>query len=203
MIDVDLARSIADMLSKADNADVDATVRVAIADMARLLATVGHLHGQVTDPQAGATRTLERARDAERQLASEREQHSRLREQWEIMSAELARTRTDRQRVMFECAKAREELEQAQARAALDVPPELARLYKAAQGARGRFGPNTQRVKLAEECGEFVAEYMRTGERFDAARVSGELHDVLTVALSLCEPALMAVCAERLEARLA
>lgn len=87
--------------------------------------------------------------------------------------------------------------------ASSSVPVELARLYRAAQGARGCFGAIRQQVKLVEECGEYVAEYMRTGERFSSSRVMAEAHDVLTVALSLCEPALMAKAAERLEGRLA
>lgn len=179
--------------------DEAGTVRVAVADMARLLATVEHWRLQVTDLQTCNTRTLERARDAERQLASEREQHSRLREQWELMSAELARTRTDRQRAAFERDKALAKLEEG---ASDVVPPELARLWKAAQGARKKWDGATQHSKLAEECGEYVAEWCKDTDRYQRDHTMHELHDVLTVALSLAEPALMAASAERLEGRL-
>jgi hypothetical protein len=81
------------------------------------------------------------------------------------------------------------------------VPADLARLYRAAQKARKKWGAPHQRVKLAEECGEFVVEVCRRERHSDAA-VAHEAHDVLTVALSLCEPALMLASAERLEGRL-
>jgi len=83
------------------------------------------------------------------------------------------------------------------------VPPELARLYKAARTSLSMHGTAAQMSKLAEESGEYVAEFSRLRPRYDAARVRAEAHDVLTVALSLCEPALMAASAERLEGRLA
>lgn len=82
------------------------------------------------------------------------------------------------------------------------VPPELARLYAAAQRARGAWGAAVQTQKLAEECGEYVAECSRGGFRHSVEKVEHEIHDVLTVALSLAEPELMAKAAERLEGRL-
>ena len=87
--------------------------------------------------------------------------------------------------------------------ASSSVPVELARLYRAAQRMLTKMGDDTQRLKLAEECAEYIAEAMREDERFSAERLYAELHDVLTVALSLCEPALMAKAADRLEGRLA
>lgn len=82
------------------------------------------------------------------------------------------------------------------------VPVELVRLFKAAKMSLEKHGVPVQVQKVAEECGELVAELCRTGDRFDQERAAHELHDVLTVALSLCEPALMAKAAERLEGRL-
>jgi chromosome segregation ATPase len=82
------------------------------------------------------------------------------------------------------------------------VPPELARLYHVAKRALARMGGEIQHEKTAEECGEFVSEFCKDALRRDSARISAGLHDVLTASLSLCEPALMAASAERLEARL-
>lgn len=111
--------------------------------------------------------------------------------------AECRQALLDAQREMASVTESRDVLASWRA-----IPPELARLYAAAQRMLTKMGDDTQRLKLAEECAEYIAEAMREDERFCAERLYAELHDVLTVALSLCEPALMAASAERLEGRL-
>lgn len=186
MVTLGQLNEIAAMLSEHDSADDAETLRVAVQSMAKLLAELYHLRRQVTELQAHNTARQERARAA----AQEREE----------TRAECERMRVERDDVRKQRDEALAKLEEG---AADVVPPELARLWKAAKVARGHFGAIKQQVKLVEECGEYVAEYMRTGERFSEARVMVEAHDVLTVALSLAEPALMAASAERLEGRLA
>lgn len=87
--------------------------------------------------------------------------------------------------------------------ASSSVPPELARLYREAQRSLAKHHVTPQRWKLSEECGEFVAAWCKDAARTVESEIRHEIHDVLTVALSLCEPALMAKAAERLEGRLA
>lgn len=179
---------------------------------------------------ARATKDLAVERAA---LRLEREQHSRVIEQWEAAKASHAEARTEMQRALFACEGARRERDEARAALAAEIaaheherhqhavtrkerdeammtvgangvacPTALVRLYVASQRARAKWGAPAQRVKLVEECGEYVVDFARTGERYDVAKVTAEAHDVLTVALSLSEPALMAKSAERLEARL-
>lgn len=200
MVTLEQLNEIAAMLSEHDSADDDETLRVSVQSMAKLLAELYHLRRQVTELQAHNTARQERARAA----AQEREE-TRAALAVETKNANAYAHERDEARA--ECERMRLERDEALAKleegAADVVPPELARLWKAAHGARGHFGAIKQQVKLVEECGEYVAEYMRTGERFSEARVMAEAHDVLTVALSLAEPALMAKAAERLEGRLA
>ena len=117
--------------------------------------------------------------------------------------AECRQALLDAQREMVSVTESRDVLALWRA-----IPPELVRLYKVARKSLSMHGTAAQMSKLAEECGEYVAEHSRLRPRYSdpfvyAERVRAEIHDVLTVALSLCEPALMAKAAERLEGRLA
>lgn len=114
--------------------------------------------------------------------------------------AECRQALLDAQRDMVSVTESRDVLASWRA-----IPPELARLYRAAQRsiANAKYHVTAQRWKLSEECGEFVAAWCKDAARTAESEIKHEIHDVLTVALSLCEPALMARAAERLEGRLA
>lgn len=123
------------------------------------------------------------------------------------IASSLDGVRRERDDARAECERMRVERDEALAKmeegAADVVPPELTRLWKAAQGARKKWDGATRHSKLAEECGEYVAAWCKDTDRYTRDHTMHELHDVLTVALSLAEPALMAKAAERLEGRLA
>lgn len=173
-MDQQLADEIADMLSTADSADVGSTVRVGIPCLAQMLEKNARL--------------MDRARQAELALATEREQHSRLKEQWEIMSQELASTRTDRQRVMFDLAKVREELEQTQAKAVAstssldDYQHAAMRTTIHERGAADMKALSWNALGIAGEAGEvadLIKKHVAHGHELDEAKLTRELGDVL------------------------
>lgn len=215
--------------SRCDGRGVEAVVGARW--LASVLVENERLRQQVTEVQAHNTALLERARlaekdrdeayslsrigieCAERMCADARAETDDLAAACEArglaiedMAKRLAETGADLARVTKELGVERAALvgvtASRDALASSSVPVELARLYRVAQRMLAKMGDDTQRLKLAEECAEYIAEAMREDERFCAERLYAELHDVLTVALSLCEPALMAKAAERLEGRL-
>ena len=70
--------------------------------------------------------------------------------------AECRQALLDAQREMVSVTESRDVLASWRA-----IPPELVRLYKVAQRMLTKMGDDTQRLKLGEECAQYIAEAMR------------------------------------------